>query len=446
MSTRILSLIGVWIVAFAVAAAAQETPSSSVITGNSAGRIRLGMTVGEARKAVAPMKLERTSDGEGVALIALKRGNETVMTIYAGEEDRDAAIAENARIEQIWVWDKNYRTAGGISPGMRVAAAEKIRGPVKEIVRSEIESREYAEFTRQPAGITFRLNSGDGVFAAGSSTTAKYRPAARILSIEVVGERTPMDGDDDVNFTSTYTNLHSGCTSAGGEEGGHVSTFCKGPTGYQVHFFDAATVYQLNVADEKRDFEEPIATFGLDKLKTAKALEWRLADGNPFAAIFTHPGSGKVFVRGLKGFERIKLEEDGKGAVARARSMADDMYADIIVPATRVQIIDASPVVTVYGKLKDYDDKAKYVVKAAAGDHLKVSIKARKWTGEEGPIMVGMVTMPDGSSDGAPGGTVFDDALTQDGDHEILVYQNGAKSRAENIDYEVTISLTPKAS
>lgn len=442
MNTRILSLFGIWIVVLAAAAAAQETPSSSVITGERAGRIRLGMTVAEARKAVAPMKLERTSDGEGIALIALKRGKDTVMTIYAGEEDRDAAIAENAKIEQIWVWDKNYRTSEGISPGMRLAEAEKISGPVKEIVRSEIESREFVEFARQPSGIMFRLYSGDGVFAAGSSTTAKYRPAARILSIEVVGERAPMDGDDDVSFTSTHTDLRSGCTSAGGEEGGHVSTFCKGPAGYQVHFFDAATVYQLNVADERRDFEEPVAMFGLDKLKAAKAVEWRIADGTPFAAIFTHPGNGKVIVRGLKGFERIKLEEEGKGALERARSMADDMYADIIVPATR---IDATPTVTVYGKLAKYDDKAKYVVKASAGDHLKVSIKARKWTGEEGPIMVGIVMMPDGSSDGAPGGTVFDDALTQDGDHEILVYQNGAKSRAENIDYEVTISLTPKA-
>jgi hypothetical protein len=54
--------------------------------------------------------------------------------------------------------------------------------------------------------------------------------------------------------------------------------------------------------------------------------------------------------------------------------------------------------------------------------------------------------MPNGESDGAPGGTVFDDVLTQDGEYEIIVYQNGAKSQAPNVDFTMTVSLVPKSS
>ena len=149
---------------FLFLAAMSAFAQSNLITSTSAGKVKLRMTIAEVRKAVAPMKLSRTSDGEGVALIAVKQGKNEVMTIYANEENRDAAIDNNAKVDQIWVWSKAFKTANGVHPGMSVSQAEKILGPVKEIVRSEIESREFVELTNQPAGIHFRLDAGDGDF------------------------------------------------------------------------------------------------------------------------------------------------------------------------------------------------------------------------------------------------------------------------------------------
>jgi hypothetical protein len=402
------------------------------------------MTIAEVRKAAAPLTLERTSDGEGIALISVMKGETSVMTLYAGEEDRDANVDENATVEQIWVWDRSYKTTAGVYPGMPVSEAETRLGKVKRIVMSEIESREFAEFSNHQNGVDFRLLGKDaaaGDYPPESNTATAYTPGAYIFSINVTG-RGGGNQDSETTYTISSTDLRTECNEAPSMEGGHVSTFCKGPGNYQIHYFDAATVYQINVATDDREWEQPIATIGLDKLAEIETLEWRLADGEPFAVLMTMPGSDKVVVRGLKGFERIKYEETGRGALARARSMADNDHEDIIVPSTPLDF-GGSTQATVSGRIENVRDKLKYVLKASAGDRLTVTIDAKKWAGEEGPIMVGIVTMPDGSSDGAPGGTVFDSVLTQSGDYEILVYQNAAKSQTEQIDVAVTVTLTP---
>ncbi|HCA58719.1 MAG TPA: hypothetical protein DEP46_12125, partial [Blastocatellia bacterium] len=184
------------------------------------------MTIAEVRKAVAPLKLERTSDGEGIALIAVKNGEESVMTIFAGEEDRDAKIDEKAKVEYIMVWDKSYRTAAGVHPGMKIAEAEKIYGKVKQIIRSEIESREYVTFTNHPAGIEMRILGNDdmaGVYAQGSSRTDKYSADAYIFTIDIDGSAAARTGKRTPEFTSVYTDLTKGCEEKGGDEGGNGS-------------------------------------------------------------------------------------------------------------------------------------------------------------------------------------------------------------------------------
>jgi len=438
---------------FLFLAAMSAFAQATLITSNSAGKVKLGMTIAEVRKAVAPMKLTRTSDGEGVSLIAVKQGKNDVMTIYAGEEDRDASINNNARVEQIWVWDRSMRTAAGARPGMRLSQLVAMYGKVKGISMSEIESREFAFFDNHPEGIYFRLsNEMDraGIYPEGERRTNKYHPASVVLSIWAVGEQftdffAGTEGGSPA-FTSEFTDLHKGCKSVGGEEGGHVSTLCPGPAGFQVHYFDAATAYQLSVADARREWEEPLTMFGLDKIKAAKPVEWRMANGVPFAAIWTFPGTDKVIVRGLPGFERIKFEGEGTTALDKARTAIDSDYPVLVLPATPIYFAGKNTQATVKGYLPDHDDKLKYRIKAKAGDRLKVMIGADKWTGKEGPIMVGIVTMPDGESEGSPGGTVFDDVLTQDGEYEILVYQNSAKSQTPNVDFTMTVTLVPKDS
>jgi hypothetical protein len=278
-------------IAFLVVVVGSASAQANLITANSAGKVKLGMTIAQVRKAVAPMKLSRTSDGEGVALIAVKQDKTEVMTIYAGEDDRDTPIDNKARVDQIWVWSKAFKTEAGVYPGMLVSGAEGRYGNVKEIVMSEIESREFATFANHPAGLYVRLDSGDGNFPAGSNTTTKYKPTAKIFSINVVGDRGP-EGKGEVDFTSEQTDLQKGCKRTAGEEGGHVSTVCQGPGGYRIHYFDSATTLEFNAEDEAAEFQVRIASEALDYVSRNSKIEWRLADGKPFAVImrvYTYP-------------------------------------------------------------------------------------------------------------------------------------------------------------
>jgi len=435
-------VFGILVITVSIFAAAAQ---SAVITGESAGAVKIGMTIAEVRKAVAPLKLERTSDGEGIALIAVKSGEEIVMTIFAGEEDRDARIDEKAKVEYIMVWDKSYRTAAGVHPGMKIADAEKIYGKVKQIIRSEIESREYVTFTNHPAGIEMRILGKDdmaGVYAQGTSRTNKYSADAYIFTIDIDGAAADQTAKRTPKFTSVYTDLTKGCEEKGGEEGGHVSTFCKGPGGFQVHYFDAATIYQLNVADATRDWEEPILSFGLDKLKAVGRVEWRLADGVPFAVAVKDPSNGRFIVRGLKGFERIRFESEGKNAGTDARGGADNEYRDAVLPVEAIDLKGGMMSAVMSGTLVFFDDRKRYMFTGTAGERVTVKIEAAEWSGEEGPVMVGIVRRPNGTTDGAPGGIVFDEVLAEDGEYEIIVSQNAAKSKAENIKFSLSVTRT----
>lgn len=340
---------------------AKDTFGQSLITANSAGIVKLGMTVAEVRKAVAPMSLSRTSDGEGIALIAVKRGSATVMTLFAGEDDPDLRVKENARIEQIWVWEKTFKTAAGVHPGMLLSAAETRYGKIATVTKSEIESREFAKFTNHPLGLEFRLQGTDdfaGVYADGKNVTSQYRNGASIKSIIVAVARRSLEkdtgADGSVSFSSVYTELKNGCTSSGGEEGGHVSTFCKGPGGYQIHYFDSATTLEFSAASDDMEFSQKLASQALDYDTANRKVEWRLANGKPFAVIIrkntyqqgddgliAYPTkyTGELLViKGLKGYEMIDGNVDATAINANqtARELADNAFLQAGTQGNRI--------------------------------------------------------------------------------------------------------------
>ncbi len=164
-----------------------------LITTQSAGAARIGMTVAAARKALKGYALKRASDGDGVALIAVMQGKKVMMTLYAGEEDPQAPIRERAVIELIEVTDTGFATSAGVRPGMLVSKVERRYGKLKEIVRSEIESREYAEFSTAPAGMSFRLlatsGSEAGRYKPGTSRTSTFAPTAYLYSVIISKRR-----------------------------------------------------------------------------------------------------------------------------------------------------------------------------------------------------------------------------------------------------------------
>jgi len=342
--------------------------ANRTITGNSAGSIRIGMTVTEARNAMRGYTFRRTSDGEGIALIEVRRRNQIHMTLYAGEFDPDQPINNAAKIEFIEVWNRIYKTAAGVHPQMLVRDVERRYGKLSSIMTSEIESREYGRFTNQPGNIDLRLearNNTAGVYAQDETNTTRYSPTAYVRSIIVIGgSATPIgdggntddtnednnNGNDNntgnTNFTSLYSDLRANCRTPRTQNGGHVSTYCQGQGDYQVHIFDTATTMEIRVESKDKSKSINVASQSLRFNRNNQKIEWRMKDGKPFAVImrgykyrlnddglirYPEQRTGEyLFVKGLPGYERIDYEVDVRttgNANEKAREMADKGFA-----------------------------------------------------------------------------------------------------------------------
>jgi hypothetical protein len=160
-----------------------------LITKNSAGPVRLGMTVAQARKALPKQKFSRTADGEGLALIEVKSGETLEMILYAGEDNAESPINEKARVQAISVFGERYMTAEGVHPGMPLRDVEKKYGKLTGISMSEIEMREYAEFSKKPASMLLKVGLPEigiaGKYAEGKRETKTYFPSAVVTDIEI---------------------------------------------------------------------------------------------------------------------------------------------------------------------------------------------------------------------------------------------------------------------
>jgi hypothetical protein len=183
-----------FVAALLLAAAAHPAARSNrLITAKAAGPVRLGMTVDQVRKAAPGWSLTRTSDGEGLALIAVRSEKKDLMRLYADEEDPKSRINGRRRVVNIQVLSPEFATAAGVSPGMLIRDVEKRYGRVRSVTLSEIEAREHATFARGPKGMSFGVR-GDNGFAGVypkdaplPARTTRYAPKARIHSITIPG-------------------------------------------------------------------------------------------------------------------------------------------------------------------------------------------------------------------------------------------------------------------
>jgi hypothetical protein len=313
--------------------------ANRLITHKSIGAVRLGMTIAQARKALHGFTIKFSQDGEGVDLAEVNRGGKLVMTLYVSGEK----ISERSKIETIRVFDEAYKTADGVRVGISLSEVEKEYGTLKEIIMSEIESREFATFANQPQGIDFQFvskNGNAGIYAEGERKTIRYEPSAHVESIWITGR-----GNRTTKFSSAYTDLITQCKNPtpNSEEGGHISNFCKGYGGYFIHIFDSATALQINLESSDRSVSIPIATQSLTYVRRGRKIEWRMADGKPFAIImrvFKYKGDGEfpfqgkpigesLLVKGLPGYEHIDYEVEVRpsaNANEKARELADEGY------------------------------------------------------------------------------------------------------------------------
>jgi hypothetical protein len=146
-------------------------------------------------------------------------------------------------------------------------------------------------------------------------------------------------------FTSTYTSLGGAtCKFSRGGEGQDGFSLCKGPGGYQVRVYSSATMTHIVAELKGADDTFQLANVSLGFNQSKSKVEWRLANGKPFAAILRVPtyadppdgagGVGKktgeeLVVVGLKGHEGISTKIDAKTANAnvKARENADSGYS-----------------------------------------------------------------------------------------------------------------------
>jgi len=145
-------------------------------------------------------------------------------------------------------------------------------------------------------------------------------------------------------FTSAYTSLYKACQTIRGENGTDDAFVCKGVGGYQVRIYSSAATLQINAELMGKDELFPLATLDFSFNESKSRVEWRMANGKPFAVILRVPRYaapaetdlyfGKVvgealIVRGLKGYGNINDEVDAKtpSANVKAREIADKAFA-----------------------------------------------------------------------------------------------------------------------
>lgn len=163
------------------AGAPPATQMACLVTDSSIGPIRLGMTFAEAKQALPAAAFEHDSDAEGAVLVGVKVDGDALMALFA-QDDEEGPIDWGKRISGMETFKPSCSTTDGVHPGALVLDAEKVLGKTRKIILSEIESRQFIEFERQPPGMTFRLDY-TGIFAEGSRETQRFEPDGKIFSI-----------------------------------------------------------------------------------------------------------------------------------------------------------------------------------------------------------------------------------------------------------------------
>ena len=150
-------------------------------------------------------------------------------------------------------------------------------------------------------------------------------------------------------FTSAYTNLGSQCRQIGvAGQGDDPSQRCTGVGGYVIVVDFSAASSHLRIEPNRNPTESNTVKLGeqpIDFDKGGKKVEWRLADGKPFAVIIRMENHKDVddptaywqpqnrlgqtlLVQGLGGYSGLNSQVDASKPTANAdaRKLADDAY------------------------------------------------------------------------------------------------------------------------
>lgn len=151
-------------------------------------------------------------------------------------------------------------------------------------------------------------------------------------------------------MSSVYTNLKVDCKAESKVEADEVPFICKAVGGYRVRIVPAgAWAEMIEIVDKTGESVASLGTHGYGYSTAPKrAVEWRMANGKPFAVIFRvneydqekasedgenpytakYKTGEKLIVRGLPGYSQIDFEVDAKekNANAKAQKLADENF------------------------------------------------------------------------------------------------------------------------
>src|SRR5437016_12005867 len=100
---------------------------------------------------------------------------------------------------------------------------------------------------------------------------------------------------------------------------------------------------------------------------------------------------------------------------------------------TRIYFTRGATQAAARGYLRGIRDEVNFVLRAKAGQHMRVEINGRGATR-------GVVIFPSGKQDGGPGGVVFDDKIDETGDYRIRVTES-SMANAWRGNFTVTIDI-----
>ncbi len=149
-----------------------QAQTNNLITENSVGNVKIGMTITEVRNVVKPMvlsfELEEFDQGSFRTMVWVKKSNkENELPLFVLGVDQEKLISdpnavvkinEDAKVSLIQVWSANFKTKEGIYAGMPIVEAEKKLGKMIGICWTSINNgREYITFQNQPKGISLTV-------------------------------------------------------------------------------------------------------------------------------------------------------------------------------------------------------------------------------------------------------------------------------------------------
>ncbi|HEY8560287.1 MAG TPA: hypothetical protein VIL74_07910 [Pyrinomonadaceae bacterium] len=161
-----------------------------------------------------------------------------------------------------------------------------------------------------------------------------------------VGRADAQKAPSGIAFTSRYTNLDTDCRTLAGRGGTDDAYQCRGVGGYRMYvgYSALSTIIKIYARNDESVGDIPMQSLDFDQTKIK--VEWRLANGKPFAVIirlykygedsvdefnrFGKKVGEELKIVGLKGFEDIDFTVDANApdANAKARELADDAFRE----------------------------------------------------------------------------------------------------------------------